>query len=675
MKRRPISIISMLAMALSAVMFPALAAAQQGLQVKQVWAEQYNNWSFESQQANTYIFNGTNCNSTPLAEGQIPAYFVFGTPNSSVYYPILIRDANATKNEVVTPTTVSVVSGACGFSAPTTNSHTSFVVSSGTAGLQDAVATLANSGSHAINVMLDRPWYQLIAALPGSPPAASIIAALKGGSTGVNIIDTTTYPWATYTWSGTQYLKNGTGAAPYTGLVATRTGELPIGITGADTWQMVAGAFYLRSAAPNGVRVVYPNWYINGSNVETNLTSPSTYKVSIEYPIGGTPVVCTFSGVQTITAAAATPFVTTDYCGPAMPNGALFRVRMLFTNVSGIPNANGNTTHFSTLYDFREFGTGAPDDKTAGGTLTNSGAAGGANFFPIGIVALTTRPSVCIVGDSRAFGSYDTPDDNTLDISPEGRSIGPVFAYSDLGRSGTTAAQATTNYTNRASFINSYCSHVIDEYGVNDVTANTAAATIVGYRATLAALWPNVVTFGETIPAKVADTQPITSVANPTGSAAPYSGTFAHCGSNACVGLSFTVTGFVATAANNGTFPCTASTTSTLTLTNPSAVAETHTAASTDSFTSVINQTLLDFSPDSLNALLRTPGVTGELDQFDLENFTDPAQNDTWPVSRVPGAATGTVPFFFTNEGVHENSNGNLLIKQAGVIRTGEFTR
>jgi hypothetical protein len=53
-----------------------------------------------------------------------------------------------------------------------------------------------------------------------------------------------------------------------------------------------------------------------------------------------------------------------------------------------------------------------------------------------------------------------------------------------------------------------------------------------------------------------------------------YAGTFTGGGANAFAGQSFTVSGY-ANAANNGTFPCTASTTTSITLTNPSSVAET----------------------------------------------------------------------------------------------------
>jgi hypothetical protein len=74
----------------------------------------------------------------------------------------------------------------------------------------------------------------------------------------------------------------------------------------------------------------------------------------------------------------------------------------------------------------------------------------------------------------------------------------------------------------------------------------------------------------------------LSSVANSTGTSAIYTGTITGGGSNAFAGLFFRVVGFT-NPDDNGTFICTASTTTTLTLSNPLAVAETNTAAAVQS--------------------------------------------------------------------------------------------
>src|SRR5207245_1073365 len=74
----------------------------------------------------------------------------------------------------------------------------------------------------------------------------------------------------------------------------------------------------------------------------------------------------------------------------------------------------------------------------------------------------------------------------------------------------------------------------------------------------------------------------LTSVANASGGNTVYTGTITGGATNAFIGDVFTIAGFT-TAANNGTFTCTASTATTLTLSNISGVAETHAATATGS--------------------------------------------------------------------------------------------
>ena len=65
------------------------------------------------------------------------------------------------------------------------------------------------------------------------------------------------------------------------------------------------------------------------------------------------------------------------------------------------------------------------------------------------------------------------------------------------------------------------------------------------------------------------------SIAAASGGVAVYTGTYTGGGSNAFAGMYFVITG-ASNAVNNGTFYCSASTATTLTLANPVAVVETH---------------------------------------------------------------------------------------------------
>jgi hypothetical protein len=72
----------------------------------------------------------------------------------------------------------------------------------------------------------------------------------------------------------------------------------------------------------------------------------------------------------------------------------------------------------------------------------------------------------------------------------------------------------------------------------------------------------------------------LSAVAASSNGTAVYTGTITGGGSNAFEGDTFTIAGFT-NAVNNGVFTCNASTTTTLTLSNPDAVAETHAGTAT----------------------------------------------------------------------------------------------
>lgn len=72
----------------------------------------------------------------------------------------------------------------------------------------------------------------------------------------------------------------------------------------------------------------------------------------------------------------------------------------------------------------------------------------------------------------------------------------------------------------------------------------------------------------------------LSAAANASGGTTAYTGTITGGGSNAFAGITFVVAGFDLTA-NNGTFICTASTTTTLTLANAAGVSDTHAGTAT----------------------------------------------------------------------------------------------
>lgn len=111
--------------------------------------------------------------------------------------------------------------------------------------------------------------------------------------------------------------------------------------------------------------------------------------------------------------------------------------------------------------------------------------------------------------------------------------------------------------------------------GYNDVTLSLSAT---GFPSSFQ-LNPELVDVAGT-PVALATALVLSAVASASSGTSVYTGTITGGGTNAFLGKTFEVAGFV-TAANNGSFICTASTTTTLTLENGAGVAESHAATAT----------------------------------------------------------------------------------------------
>jgi hypothetical protein len=464
---------------------------------------------------------------------------------------------------------------------------------------------------------------------------------------------------------------NSAGSAPYTGLVATRTLEANTFNT-SNTWIMNCTYHIARQFIPaNSLQVVWQNMYVpNNTNIETSTISNATYKASIEYPIGsnsganGCPTggtiagTCTFSGVTQPSIAPLADAIANSCPHAAIPNGAAFRVRMLYVNPSGIPLEMA--TNIIPQREGNLFGTGTPNDLTAGGAVAGATSV---MYSPAAIIGTTTLPTVAIVGDSRSICQGDLISNvNVGDCGEIARWIGPHFAYTNLGVFGTTVQTALTNYTNRLRIV-AFASHVIDEYGVNDIYANNRTANQVSTDRTSMATLLGKPTYGTTLPPETTSSLILTAAGAASGGSTVYTGTFPNMGNNACIGLDFNIAGFT-NAGNNGTgLVCTASTTTTLTLTNASGIAETHAGTATDLWASTLNQqTKTNFAAlATFNGLARA-GILGESNVFDIDNVVDPLNIGMFPVSKITGASIGTANFG-TVDGTHE-SPGMYLIEQ-----------
>ena len=161
----------------------------------QIVASQFGEFKVQSE-GNGFAFDPANCNVSGGGKN-FPA-FVTGTP-------VKIVDSNPAQIEIVIPVSASITGSYCTVSLPTQYPHTSFYLTSGTGGLQEAIT--ANQTNNGINsIILNWEWYRLVA--PGNP--ASVIASVTGISS-LGLVDITTTPYNYYAWNGTQYVSVGTG--------------------------------------------------------------------------------------------------------------------------------------------------------------------------------------------------------------------------------------------------------------------------------------------------------------------------------------------------------------------------------------------------------------------------------------------------------------------------------
>lgn len=231
------SLRTLAALFVTAALGAALAMAQTAsspFTASQYYASSFNLWSLPASsggQPNNFVWPGrTVCNSA----GQNLNFFVFSTTQ-----PVLIQDANSANSEVVTPSAITSTSGSCGFTAAPSNTHYSFYVKSGTAGLQEAVNQLKDQSAWPAIIVLDRNWFATANTIPGTS-ASSILGAATGDGT-VLLEDITQSPAVYYKWNGSAFsstTSTWTNAAP-TAAAGTAAGTSPTIAIGAGSTALI----------------------------------------------------------------------------------------------------------------------------------------------------------------------------------------------------------------------------------------------------------------------------------------------------------------------------------------------------------------------------------------------------------------------------------------------------
>lgn len=300
-------------------------------------------------------------------------------------------------------------------------------------------------------------------------------------------------------------------APAYLGQVGTRC-TLPTAniVAGTATWAMSRKMFRAMDNIVNPT-VVFANYYVTGLNVETTVGA-GTIQASIEYP----------AGVFTLNneGQAAFPNGNTALTfNVTIPYGAQAFVRALQINSNGVVFEGKPRYGFSPL-DGLETGTGTPSNKLTSGTVSQ-GFTGSQGYGPIAIVAMTSKPSYIIIGDSKAFGQQDAASDPTADQGL-GRLIGTHYAYSSFAVGSSLGSQyLSASRTFRDALVASgYWSHGIDQYGLNDIqSGGSTAAQVITTRGSIAALYTNIQMIGTTLTPQASSTDNFITSANQTATA------------------------------------------------------------------------------------------------------------------------------------------------------------
>lgn len=286
--------------------------------------------------------------------------------------------------------------------------------------------------------------------------------------------------------------------SPYIGLVGTR---------GTVNQQVSAGNFYANSQSFHYARtnittlqVALGAYYCNG--VENNMGGPVTYNASINFPTN-TYSDFKWNGSTSGTVADGKLFFS-DPLPISIPAGTIFGFRAwqdAHLTTSGV--ACG-WTGYAAGGDGIEVSPTSIASKTDGGTIGFTQGLG--PIFPMALIGVTNQPSVGCIGDSRVMGLADTAD-VTGDIGELARSMGPSFAYINAGCSGENAfnfgntfGTNPTDFINRTALINAFCTHVICEWGVNDIKNSQSAAQTLTSLELCWQRFPNLKVFQTTIP-------------------------------------------------------------------------------------------------------------------------------------------------------------------------------
>lgn len=274
----------------------------------------------------------------------------------------------------------------------------------------------------------------------------------------------------------------------YIGQLATRCIIPDLVFDNTTSFSFNARTYHYARDNITSLQLLFPGWAVTAGTGEVNITASYTVAASIEFP-AGTFYQILFSGSATGTVGVGATLISDVNKNVCIPNGSKFFVRMFFTGrYSPLLQPGGGAASFILDVANGDATDNGGSNLTLSGTITDTG--GGTFVPPCAIIGPTTKPSIGLVGDSRMVGfGAAAPTANVGDTGEAAITLGPKFAYINTGVYGDTiasyVASAGAASAKRRALL-AYCSHIVNEYGVNDVVdAAMTAATLTADTNTL----------------------------------------------------------------------------------------------------------------------------------------------------------------------------------------------
>lgn len=289
--------------------------------------------------------------------------------------------------------------------------------------------------------------------------------------------------------------------------IATTRGETPKSTVASSSGKT---RFACRSRHKVGASALtslaggWSNFYIAATRVETSNAYAMTLQVHFEIPAAPTPVVtATFSGASSVSMASGAGLQLCDEINPSAFGLSTIAAGADIYIVSEVTVANVGDTFVRGVNAQASSGEGGwfgPTSSTAigtGGALTTpgGGTATSTLYYPSCVLGrhVTPTPSAVLFGDSLVDGQSDNTGYGSASGGFFARGLyninggGTALAWARQAVGGTSALQASTNYTKQA-MVWAYATHFVCGLGSNDGNGGqTAANTLTRFRTIYAA--------------------------------------------------------------------------------------------------------------------------------------------------------------------------------------------